>query len=58
MVSNLLEDLKFFSRSQINNQYGNNFKTIVLLNAGNLTIDAQSALRRCIEQYSNTTRFF
>ena len=52
------EDLKFFSRSQINNQYGNNFKTIVLLNAGNLTIDAQSALRRCIEQYSNTTRFF
>ena len=52
------EDLKFFSRSQINNQHGNNFKTIILLNAGNLTIDAQSALRRCIEQYSNTTRFF
>lgn len=52
------EDLKFFSRSQINKQHGNNFKTIILLNAGNLTIDAQSALRRCIEQYSNTTRFF
>ena len=52
------DDLKFFSRSQINNQNGNNFKTIILLNAGNLTIDAQSALRRCIEQFSNTTRFF
>ena len=52
------EDLKFFSRSQINNSNGNDFKTIILLNAGNLTIDAQSALRRCIEQYSNTTRFF
>ena len=30
----------------------------MLLNAGSLTIDAQSALRRCIEQFSNTTRFF
>ena len=25
------EDLKFFSRSQINNQHGNNFKTIILI---------------------------
>jgi DNA polymerase III delta prime subunit len=35
-----------------------NFKTIVLLNANELTIDAQSALRRCIELFSHTTRFF
>jgi hypothetical protein len=34
------------------------FKTIVLLNADYLTIDAQSALRRCIELFSYNTRFF
>ena len=34
------------------------FKSIVLLNADFLTIDAQSALRRCIEQFSLNTRFF
>ena len=34
------------------------FKSIVLFNAEKLTIDAQSALRRCIEQFSHTTRFF
>ena len=33
-------------------------KSIVLLNADMLTTDAQSALRRCIEQFSHTTRFF
>ena len=33
-------------------------KSIILFNAGNLTTDAQSALRRCIEQFSHTTRFF
>tara|TARA_Y100000817_G_C16722118_1_gene484116 strand:+ start:10 stop:831 length:822 start_codon:yes stop_codon:yes gene_type:complete len=52
------EDLKFFSKSQINNTNGYNFKVVILLNAGYLTIDAQSALRRCIESFSNTTRFF
>ena len=31
---------------------------MLLLNADKLTIDAQSALRRCIELYSCSTRFF
>ncbi|NBR14889.1 MAG: hypothetical protein EBU01_09990 [Crocinitomicaceae bacterium] len=34
------------------------FKSVVLFNADSLTSDAQSSLRRCIEQNSNTTRFF
>ena len=54
-IKSIREDLKFFSKTQIQE---NRFKVIVLLNADNLTVDAQSALRRCIETCSNTTRFF
>jgi len=50
------EDLKFFAKTNI--QSGVLFKTIILLNADSLTIDAQSALRRCIELFSGNTRFF
>jgi hypothetical protein len=50
------DDLKFFCKMNIQNDIP--FKTVLLLNADSLTIDAQSALRRCIEVYSNTTRFF
>lgn len=52
------EDLKFFAKAHIQSNHGANFKTIVLLNADSLTIDAQSALRRCIELFSHNTRFF
>jgi len=58
------EELKFFAKTnirQINNEKENDgvlFKTIILLNADYLTIDAQSALRRCIELFSHNTRFF
>jgi DNA polymerase III delta prime subunit len=51
------EELIFFAKTYINNTNGM-FKSIVLLNADKLTIDAQSALRRCIEIFSHTTRFF
>ena len=51
------EELKFFSKTNITNKE-EVFKTVLLLNADKLTIDAQSALRRCIEEYSHTTRFF
>lgn len=52
------EELKFFAKSHIHCQGGDLFKSIVLLNADKLTIDAQSALRRCIELFSHNTRFF
>lgn len=52
------EDLKFFAKTHISLQTGIAFKTIILSNADSLTIDAQSALRRCIEQFSHNTRFF
>ena len=52
------EDLKLFAKTNIQCNRGVLFKSIVLLNADFLTIDAQSALRRCIEQFSLNTRFF
>jgi len=52
------DDLKFFAKTHIHSNGGNIFKSIVLLNADKLTMDAQSALRRCIELFSHNTRFF
>jgi GTPase SAR1 family protein len=52
------EELKFFAKTNIQSNNGAIFKTIVLINADYLTIDAQSALRRCIELFSYNTRFF
>lgn len=55
------DELKFFAKTNIQgaqNASGIMFKTIVLFNADSLTIDAQSALRRCIELFSYNTRFF
>jgi DNA polymerase III delta prime subunit len=52
------EELKFFAKTHIHSNDGNIFKSIVLLNADKLTMDAQSALRRCIELFSHNTRFF
>jgi DNA polymerase III delta prime subunit len=52
------EDLKFFAKANLQSTTGVKFKTIVMYNADSLTNDAQSALRRCIEQFSFNTRFF
>jgi len=52
------EELKFFAKTHVSVEGTGNFKTIILSNADELTIDAQSALRRCIELFSHTTRFF
>tara|TARA_B100000513_G_C11869530_1_gene175506 strand:+ start:88 stop:909 length:822 start_codon:yes stop_codon:yes gene_type:complete len=52
------DEIKFFAKTNINNKSNISFKSIILFNADNLTTDAQSALRRCIEKFSHTTRFF
>lgn len=55
------EELKLFAKTNLittPNQASASFKTIILSNADILTIDAQSALRRCIELFSHNTRFF
>jgi len=52
------EELKFFAKTHIQSNGGDIFKSVILLNADKLTMDAQSALRRCIESFSHTTRFF
>jgi len=58
------EELKFFAKanaqtkSNVDGGKSSEFKVIVLLNAHHLTVDAQSALRRCIELFSYNTRFF
>ena len=52
------EDLKYFAKTNIQSDNLVQFKSIVLFNADELTTDAQSALRRCIEVFSYNTRFF
>jgi hypothetical protein len=52
------EELKFFAKTNVDLKQGSLFKSIILVNADKLTIDAQSALRRCIEVFSHSTRFF
>ena len=52
------DELKFFAKTHIHSNGGDLFKSILLLNADKLTMDAQSALRRCIELFSHNTRFF
>ena len=48
------DELKTFAKSKLLR----NLKSVVMLHIERLTIDAQSALRRCIEFYSANTRFF
>lgn len=49
------DELKYFAKT---NTTSCQFKSVVLLAIDRLTIDAQSALRRCIELYNHKTRFF
>lgn len=52
------DELKFFAKTHIHSNEGDTFKSIILFNGDKLTMDAQSALRRCIELFSHNTRFF
>lgn len=57
-IKHIRENLKEYSRSNVRNEENIYFKTIILYNFENLSVDGQSALRRVIEGYSQTTRFF
>jgi len=52
------DEIKYFSKTNIQYKIGVSFKSIVLFHADCLTLDALSALRRCIEICSHNTRFF
>tara|TARA_Y100000768_G_C23958427_1_gene674016 strand:+ start:265 stop:1071 length:807 start_codon:yes stop_codon:yes gene_type:complete len=52
------DTLKLFAKTHVNFKKNINFKSVILINADKLTMDAQSALRRCIELFSYSTRFF
>jgi hypothetical protein len=56
-IKHIRENLKEYSRSNVRQEDNIYFKTIILYNFENLSSDGQSALRRVIESYSNTTRF-
>jgi len=57
-IRHIRENLKEYSRSNVSKDENVYFKSIILYNFENLSIDGQSALRRVIESYSHTTRFF
>lgn len=57
-IKYIREDIKNFAKTNVQNGRVVPFKSIVLFNADYLTVDAQSALRRSIELFSNNTRFF
>ena len=53
------DDIKHFAQTHIDEKTQSVLcKIIIMSNAEHLTNDAQSALRRCIEVFSKTTRFF
>ena len=52
------EQVKFFAKTNLRIGDDAPFKAIVLTNSDKLTTDAQSALRRIIEVFSHSTRFF
>lgn len=55
-IKNIRDDIKLFSKQQLSPNIL--FKSIILYDAEYLTIDAQYSLRRSIEIYSHSTRFF
>lgn len=56
-ISMIKDNVIMFAKQQMTKKRFD-FKSIVLYDADHLTSDAQYSLRRCIEQYSNNTRFF
>ena len=56
-ISFVRNEIKLFTKKNLALNVDILFKTILLRNADYLTVDAQAALRRCIEIHSHTSRF-
>ena len=56
-IQYIRNEINFIAKRNIHPDSVIKFKTIIFLNASKLTIDAQSALRRCIEIYGKHNRF-
>ena len=54
-INSVREEIKGFAERK--NMFNNGVKLIILDEADSMTFDAQFALRKIIEKYSNTTRF-
>ena len=57
-INFIREDVKYFAETLTDRHENVPFKSIVMKNGEFITSEAQSALRRCVEANSNTTRFF
>lgn len=56
-IQYIRDEVHFIAKKNIDTDSAITFKTILFLNADKLTIDAQSALRRCMEIHDKHTRF-
>jgi replication-associated recombination protein RarA len=56
-IQYIRDEVHFIAKRNIDGESKTTFKTIIFLNADKLTVDSQSALRRCMEIHNNHTRF-
>lgn len=56
-IQYIRDEVHFIAKKNIDTESRTTFKTIIFLNADKLTVDSQSALRRCMEIHNTHTRF-
>lgn len=56
-IQYIRDEVHFIAKKNIDSESSTTFKSIIFLNADKLTVDSQSALRRCMEIHNTHTRF-
>lgn len=56
-IQYIRDEVHFIAKKNIDTESKTTFKTIIFMNADKLTVDSQSALRRCMEIHNTHTRF-